>query len=123
MNAAKLIAFVAAVSATGAYAAEPATYSPMGDKSMPMQKMEKCEGMKSDDKAGAKSMDCKMDDMSGEHMKQMHEHMHQMQSGGMMGGGGQGMGGMQSGAAPKAAPAKAATQAPADQQDHSAHHP
>lgn len=135
MKAAMLIALVAAVSVTTAYAAEPAKQAPMGDKGMSMQMMDKCEGMKIDGKAGAKdmkgandgkAMNCPKDGMSDEHMKQMHEHMQEMHGdAGMMGK--EGMGGMPAGAANEGAAPSAATKpaaaAPADAVDHAAHHP
>lgn len=53
MKSATLIAFIAAMSMTGAYAAEPAKPAAAGDKpaemgAMPMPMMGGCEGMKGD---------------------------------------------------------------------------
>lgn len=108
MKSATVIAFVAAMSVTGAYAAEPAKPAAagekpaaMGDKAMPMQVMEGCEGMQSpnqmkgDPKDAQGAAACR-DGMSADHMQQMHEHMQDMQD--MHGGkdGMQGMGGMKS---------------------------
>lgn len=105
MKSATVIAFIAATSMMGAYAAEPAKPATtgekpaaMGDKAMPMQKMDGCEGMKSADQMKSDSKDaqgmpaCK-DGMSADHMQKMHEHMQDMHGGrdGM-----QGMDGMKS---------------------------
>lgn len=105
MKTATVIAFIAAMSVTGAYAAEAAKPAAlgdqpaaMGDKTMPMQKMDGCKGMKSADQMKGDSKDaqgmaaCK-DGMSAEHTQKMHEHMKDMH------GGMDGMGGMPKGEA------------------------
>lgn len=123
MKSATVIAFIAAMSVAGAYAAEPAkpaaagdTPAAMGDKAMPMQKMDGCAGMNSADPMKGDSKDaqgmgaCK-DGMSADHMQKMHEHMQDMHGSkdGMQGMDGmKSMGGMPKGdAAAKEAKPKA----------------
>ena len=140
MKSVQIIAMMAAMFVAGAYAAEPAKATAvdkpaaMGDKAMPMQKMDSCEGMKAPDRMKGDAQDAKgmtacKDGMSAEHMQKMHEHMQEMHGGKDGMSGMKSMDGMPQGdAAAKDVSPKAATQnadkvVPSDGVDHAAHHP